>query len=387
MPSLSDFKSGQAESVHKKYGGRLCNEALGKPVDETVKTSLEAKFDVSYVSEIEPDVADGFARAFGYELVGHGKIKDKNCHRFVGNMACLNHKNHHASLDGSIHEGDVYSHKKFHSCNNFRCPKCYKAASVRSASHIEQRLKKAEKLFGMKAEHGMIQVPYSLFGKPEPAFRKEMTTALRARGIVGACLIFHPFRYRSGKFVNGKWVMAEWFFAPHYHFLGFLKNAYGHCRNCKFYNEWGSKSFRGRTGYSNHGGSACLSCNGFEGLTRRLNKTDDCIVKIFGERKSIFKTAVYQLSHAGLKVNAVRPHIVTWYGNVAPTKMKMVYEVEKAVCPVCKIVLVNALYFGSREDVLNTDDTKLGFKQNLWSPMNEGNGDVWCKGDKTDVGG
>lgn len=329
---------------------------------------------------------DGFARKCGFELPGHGKITNRTCGKKIGHKICLNRQNHHASLDGMIHEGDVFDHKSIRHCKNYRCPKCFNwGAAAREADRIAQAVKTAEK-FGLKAEHGMVSVPFYLYGKSEPVMRKACVAGLFARGFAGWKMIFHPLAYVSGHFVDGVWHLGEWVYRPHYHFLALLENEYSRCRHCRFYNAWGSKSVRGETRYGNHGGKMCLSCDGYESVTRRLFKEDKLIVKIFDERRSLFKTAHYILSHAGLKVGENHKYLAVGYGVMASRKLKVVYEKHKVMCPVCRIELVDGLYFGSNPAVLNFNEWSADFKRDGWYVMNEGLGEAWCKGTKADVG-
>jgi hypothetical protein len=171
--------------------------------------------------------------------------------------------------------------------------------------------------------------------------------------------------------------MAKFYYAHHYHWLGFFKDDYDKCRVCEHYNPWGFKSVRGRTKYGNHGGKACLDCEGYEGLTRRLYKEDGFVVKVFDKRESFFKTAVYELSHAGFKVDAKRVHVSTWFGSC--TGVKVVYERRKLVCPEseCKSDLVSLWYSGNYEIVKFSKS--LDFERNAWMPLVEFGKVVWSE--------
>lgn len=351
-------------------------------------------------SESEPD---GFASIYmGYQRVGHGNKTNDKCGKFMGFKACLRTELHHESLDNfvrnrdvdvfsgkmqaSCHEGYVFVKKKHHHCFNWRCPICYKYSSaVREASPIEQRINEGSKRFGAKPEHGVVS-----FSEKDSVLSVEKLLAkavkgLYARGITGGSLILHLERYRSSEFIRGGIRhMAEWYFSPHVHFLGFFKNEYGRCRNCKYYDEWGSKSTKGHTRHTNHGGSSCLGCSGFEGLTRRLYEKDGLIVKVMGERKSIFGTAYYELNHASVKVDKARFQVVHWFGNCSKRKLKVVYEEQQQVCPSCLHDLVDARYFGSLEFITSLDSPF--YERCMWLPMNEGMGDVWVEKTKGDFG-
>ena len=132
--------------------------------------------------------------------------------------------------------------------------------------------------------------------------RKFILKALSVRGIFGGGMIFHGFRWN-------KW-RKFWYWSPHFHVLGFVKGGYARCRACV------DKKCEGRN-------KEFLRCDGFEARTRRCFETDGVIVKVaedrFGvkaERKSIFDTAQYQLSHACIRTDSKRAHAVFWFGVV-----------------------------------------------------------------------
>jgi hypothetical protein len=318
------------------------------------------------------DVSDSFCRSFGYEVVGHGQRLNEHCDEYVKTIGCLRVELH------KEHDGLGFTHKVTHHCYNYRCPDCYFwGACVRESQHIEQRLLKLAGEFGKSVEAGMVSVPKSLYGASEEVIRKWVICALKRRGIDGGNLICHPMRYASSKWVDGVCHMAKFYYAHHYHWLGFFKDDYDKCRVCEHYNPWGFKSVRGRTKYGNHGGKACLDCEGYEGLTRRLYKEDGFVVKVFDKRESFFKTAVYELSHAGFKVDAKRVHVSTWFGSC--TGVKVVYERRKLVCPEseCKSDLVSLWYSGNYEIVKFSKS--LDFERNAWMPLVEFGKVVWSE--------
>jgi hypothetical protein len=54
--------------------------------------------------------------------------------------------------------------------------------------------------------------------------------------------------------------------------------------------------------------------SGFNGREVRGFEKDGYIVKVMGERKTIFGTAWYQLNHSTIRTNVKRPHACTWFG-------------------------------------------------------------------------
>lgn len=325
------------------------------------------------------DVSDSFCRSHGYEVVGHGHRLNEHCDEYVKTIGCPKAENH------KEHAGLVYNRKVTHHCYNYRCPDtrvcaldCYFwGAGVREAQHIDQRLLWLAEKLRKPVEVGMISVPKRLYGASEEVIRKWTILALKKRGMEGSNLICHPLRYASSKFIDGEFHMAKFYYAHHYHFCGFFNESYDTCRACDHYNAWGSKSVRGRTKYGNHGSSACLSCEHFEGLTRRLFKEDGFVMKIFDKRESFFKTAAYEISHAGFKVGAKRVHVSTWWGNC--TGVKVPYARHKMVCPEpeCKSDLVSLWYSGNYEIVKSSKS--LDFVRNSWMPLLEDSKVVWSE--------
>ena len=324
------------------------------------------------------DLDDKFFRDLGYEVVGHGHKFDERCNLYAKTTGCPCVENH---LD---HVGLVPTHKCHHHCYNYRCPDsrlcaldCYFwGACVREADHIDQRLLWLAEKLGKPVQVGTISVPKSLYGAPEEIIRKWTVLAARNRGLEEDNLICHPMRYRfSYKDVDGKFHLAKFYYAHHYHFCGIFRDDYEVCRNCEHYNPWGAKSVRGNTGYGNHGGKACLDCSGFEGLTRRLRLKDGFIMKVFDKRENFFKTIAYELSHSGFAVGAKRVHVSSWYGRYAHVKLE--YKRRKLVCPesACKREFVTLHYSGNYEIV---KDAKSPFYQrDSWMPYMEDGKVVW----------
>jgi hypothetical protein len=79
---------------------------------------------------------------------------------------------------------------------------------------------------------------------------------------------------------------------------------------------------------------------------------DGYIVKVMGERKTIFGTAWYQLNHSTIRTNVKRPHACTWFGVCSYRKLKVTVEMRKAVCPICQHDLVEHSYHGNMAHIL-----------------------------------
>lgn len=257
----------------------------------TARFDYEQKFD----GNVKSDVQNGWGRYGQHELVGNGKVTNPDkCGKFRGFWGCVRVELHNkTTLDGNNFKGKAFITKIFHSCDKPTCPVCFKHGwAVREAGNIESRIKEAEKRFG-KAEHIVVSVPQKDYGLSYEPLQSKAIKVMAARNILGGCKIFHAFRYHEADetYVGEP---ARWFWSPHFHVLGFVDGGYSRCRHCK-------KSTLD-----------CLSCDGYEGRTRRCYEKDGYIVKVLAKRKSIFGTAWYQLNHASVKRGVKRFHVATW---------------------------------------------------------------------------
>ena len=306
-----------------------------------------------------------------FTLVGQGKQTNSKCSQFAGFKGCVRTELHNkVGLDGVNYAGLVYVHPVFHSCDKPSCPVCFKRGwAVREAGHVKQRLDKASKQYGV-VEHVIAPVPPCDFGLSYEVLRRKVVKALTVRGVVGGCLIFHGFRYANFRESQRRNVPFGWYWSPHFHCLGFIKGGYGRCRNCP--------KFEHRGVYS------CAGCSGFEAVTRKCYETDGYLAKVLGERITVRGTAYYQLNHASVKVGVARFHPCTWFGVASYRKLKVVYEKEHLLCPICQRECVGLRYFGGQHIV--TDRCSPDFKSHLFLPMNEGMGDVWVERGERDFG-
>jgi hypothetical protein len=276
-----------------------------------------------------------------YRLVGNGEVTDPlKCGKFFGFYGCLNtHLHNKVTLDGVNHKGKVYVKKIFHSCDKPTCPVCFKRGwAVREAASIESRLAECSKKFGL-AEHVICSVPKTDYGLTFEKLKAKAIKVLASRGVHGGVLIFHAFRYRNREEAYWKNESMGWYWSPHFHCLGYVQGGYGRCRHC-------SKNTL-----------ECLSCSGFEGVTRREFEKENkrCagsgyIVKVKGERKTIFGTAWYQLNHSSFKAGAKKFTIATWFGTCSYHKLKIKKgdKLKRDVCPICQHELEKLHYVGSR---------------------------------------
>jgi len=263
---------------------------------------------------------------FGHEdfmPVGRGDKSSSSCGVYRSLSVCDNIEGHRGkSLNGVDVTDKVIVRLNHLWCNKSSCSVCFiRGWSVNRARAIEGRL--AEAVFrGLgKVEHVVVSPAVADRGLSESVLRKMCRKALKDRGIVGGCMIFHGFRLAKGRDV------LVW--SPHYHVLGFLEGGYG-CRGCI---------------------KSCSGCSGFEARTRECFKKDGMIVRVLPERKTVFGTAWYQLNHASIRVGIKRFHCITWMGNCAKHMFKSPKVKAKIVCPCCDEEMVRSVHMGSRHIV------------------------------------
>jgi hypothetical protein len=264
----------------------------------------------------------GFFRVVGHELV----TNPDTCGKVVSMKGCLHVEKHHVvTLECVDYTGKIFFRKIRMYCYKSSCPICYKKGwAVREAESIEYRLKESSKRFGL-VEHLVASVPFSAYHLPYKAMRALVRKILMKRGVIGGCMIFHGFRYKSS---------LGFFWSPHFHVLGFILGGYSRCRNC------GNQVCKG---YGNFG-----KCDGFEAVTRRFYEKDGFIVKVFGRRVTIFGSAWYQLHHSSYDSSVKNFHIATWFGVCSYRKLKITPKERRQLCPICQSELVEIRYIGSR---------------------------------------
>lgn len=259
-----------------------------------------------------------------YVPVGRGVPSSAFCGRWVGFMVCKNVEGHKGVSVGVMDCTDkvVVRHKHLW-CHKSSCPVCFSCGwAVREARSIEGRLVEAERRGFGKAEHVTVSVPVVDRNLSEVVLRVKCRDALRDRGVVGGCMIFHGFR------IDRERECLVW--SPHYHTLGFVEGGFDRCRDCV------------------HARSDCGLCDGLKGREVRGFARDGYLVKVFDRRKTVFGSAHYQLNHATVRVGIRRFQSVTWFGSCSYRKFKGEVLVSQDVCPACDGEMVRSFYVGKR---------------------------------------
>jgi ssDNA-binding Zn-finger/Zn-ribbon topoisomerase 1 len=317
--------------------------------DEELRVSARLEHEDILKDSVVSEPVVTFNRHGDYFLVGSNpEPTSPDCDTFKKFMGCPDVEAHNAVrwFISDLPKDSIFVKSVYHSCDSPLCPKCYKYGwAVREAGRIESRLKEASKRFGL-VEHLVDSIPDVDYGLSLEDLRKKTVRILKARGIFGGCLIFHAFRYRNSIVARKSGLSIGWFWSPHFHILGFIGGeGYGKCRNCSFNPELV------------HNWDRCKTCNGFEGLTRKLYEKEGGrsgsghIVKVLGKRKTVGGTAWYQCNHSSVRRSEGKKnsHVVSWFGVCSYRKLKLINGEDVGIkhkCPICGKDLVRLRYLG-----------------------------------------
>jgi hypothetical protein len=261
-----------------------------------------------------------------YVPVGRGVPSSDWCARWVSLSVCKNVEGHRGvSVKGLDCTGKVVVKHNHMWCTKSSCPVCFiRGWASREGRSIAGRFAEADKRGFGRVEHFSVSVPVVDYNLDEPVLRAKCRKALVDRGVIGGCMIFHGFRESRERHVL--------VFSAHYHCLGYVEgDARARCRDCK------KTCFRG--------------CGGFVDRNYRCSESDGCIVRVFGQRKTVAGTAHYQLHHATVRVGVKRFQSVTWFGCCSYRKFKSVRVKTEVLCPACGDEMVKSFYVGKRHIV------------------------------------
>jgi len=190
------------------------------------------------------------------------------------------------------HGRNVFIKHYQRSCYRASCEECYLKWIARGANRATRRIEKYSK---RKPIHLMLMVPLSQYNLPYHLLRKRMMEIVQIARWEGGAVIFHPFKFDKK--------LREWYYAPHFHLVGF--------------------------GNENHISVAFGRCGWY--------------VKPGDERRSVFQTFCYLLSHCGIKKNH---HAVTWIVELSYSKVPSEKEPKTKGCPYCWCPLIPVWYDG-----------------------------------------
>jgi hypothetical protein len=266
-------------------------------------------------------IANSILEQFGldWQLPGHGqKYDDCGTWRARG---CPHSEAHNQSLDEDV-SGKIYVEFYHRSCNRAECPVCYEKWAGLGAKKINHKLTHLWK-FGKVCHFTVSPSEKDVLNLPYPKLREKAYRIAKSRGIKGGSVIWHPFREHDD---------GTWYFSPHFHIIGF----------------------------------------GWVQNSAELYKKDGCIVKkiLDGKKeRSVFKTAMYQLSHCGIDVHG-KHNPVSWFGvasSAGKNRPKIPeMEREKHLCPGCGEELIQLRYFGDPDNLPFSWSQKLEKKPGGW---------------------
>lgn len=280
------------------------------PIDQVVLESLsrDAVFGHEIRDWCPPDRQVG-----GWGLPSHGVSKE-TCGTFFMS-GCLNISDHP--------DGQGVFKAKVHRCFSPKCPICWKSWCGREAGRISDRVKAWR---GGRPIHYMVSPPRRLWGLDPRKLRRKAYIISKKTGFLGGSCIFHPFRLEIGS--------NRWYFSPHFHFIG-----YGWISGKKVAEIYASKGW---------------------------------ISKNIGIRKTVFGTAYYQLTHAGVWYGENRRHSVTWFGVLSYNKLMIPKRVSKPVaCPYCGSKMVTLIWIGEGDPPLPSAGIYLACADGWTTRMNE----------------
>jgi len=318
----------------------------------SVRSSFKAVVAVSKVREEWESVsgeaklvrwATFFVNGVLWAVVGNGKVTSPSCGKYSGLKVCLNVDLHgQRRLDGGCNSGKIFRRIIHFSCGRPLCPECYVNWALRSARKVAFILGEASKQFG-KVEHVIVSVPPEDYGLDFEELRRKCIKVLFSRGVIGGSLIFHGARFNR---------IRGWYWSPHFHSLAFVFGGYK-CRGCERKNN-------------------CLKgCGGLDDVNWQKYQVDRWYVKIADSwhgRKSVRRTASYELGHCTVKADVRHFRVVTYFGVCSYRKLKIDdvararFEAEfNGVCPLCSHELKDGFYCGVKP--LVTDRKSPDFKR------------------------
>src|SRR3972149_647770 len=209
-------------------------------------------------------------------------------------------------LHTKLGKGRVYYVKHYQrSCYRSSCKICYLKWIARQANNATKRIETySMKNNNKKPIHLILCIPPSQHDNPVKVLRQRMSHILKLGKIEGAAVVFHPFRFNR--------TQRQWYPSPHFHLVGFG-------------NEYEIRNAFGRYGW---------------------------FVKDVGERRSVFQTFCYILSHCGVQQ---RYKSVTWFGGVSYSNLQVEKEPKITKCPICGGGFEEIYYAGEVHPVVPPD--------------------------------
>ena len=283
-------------------------------------------------------------KPLGWNLVGNGISYELCGHIWYDEgKGCLEVQDHPNQ--------SVYVRLIAGTCFRFECPVCYEKTCAREAGRISERFERIPKAPGTRARSAEASVPglgrpiHLVVSVPEEEADlvdgqtlkvhggkfnlKSNYSMLRAKayklakkaGFKGGCCIFHPFA--NDKMHEDNQEEAVWDMSQEGVDLEWLKGYFD--KQNRHVNFWYKRPHFHFIGY------------GWIEGTDTIHQDTGWVIVNLGVRDSVYMTALYQLSHAGVKKGV---QVVTWMGCMSnSTYCKLRPEPERprgsGKCPTC----------------------------------------------------
>ena len=211
-------------------------------------------------------------------------------------------------------EEKVYVRRYQKSCSRAECPVCFERWAAKEAHAVDSRVSRF-KISRTKHPIHVIVSPNDgdIQTLEYSKLRSRAYLLLEKVGCIGGSMIVHPFRFDRER---------GWFFSPHFHVIG-----YGWIH--------GTKENFEETGW---------------------------VIKNLGVRSSVYRTAQYQLSHAGVWMGKGKRTTITWFGALSYNRFSAPREKHSEKCPLCGGPL-RVLQYHSVESVFGEGDPPDGIDE------------------------
>ncbi len=189
--------------------------------------------------------------------------------------------------DSQQHPEKVYVRRYRKSCSRAECPICFERWASKEAHAIDERINRFKVSRTKRPIHVVVSPnDGDIQSLDYSKLRSRAYLLLEKIGCIGGSMIVHPFRFDRAR---------GWFFSPHFHAIG-----YGWIH--------GTKENFEETGW---------------------------VIKNLGVRSSVYRTAQYQLSHAGVWMGKGKRTTITWFGALAYNRFSAPRERHSEKCPLC----------------------------------------------------
>jgi hypothetical protein len=237
-------------------------------------------------------------------------------------FGCLNSKEHQRLGKGNR----IYIKQYQRSCYRSSCKECYLKWISRQANASTKRIEEYERISKRQPIHLILNTNPNQYHLSYKELRKRAKIILDTMNFTGGAIIFHPFKFNRN--------MRRWYYAPHFHLIGFVNRGFIYVSYGKF--GW--------------------------------------YVKDKGFRHSVFQTFCYLLSHCGIRKGS---HSVSWIGSLSYSKLKVEKEPKITCCPVCQGKFMEIYYYSSDgvHPVIPPDKIYEGILDDDggWHPVKTGN--------------